>query len=131
MMNDLSEFDPWVSLQSAYRTEEKTKGEALRFQSALIDGARFVACLTYFFTIDGVYVRPILSFLLRKSALFIPWEEVEIKKTDYWTTYPYEIHLSRIPKVDFRVRGHLGKRFLQCQSNSNKRKPGAQTMTGR
>ena len=82
-----------------------------------------MACLTYGFTIDGVYVRPInfLPFLLRKSALFIPWEEIEIKKTDYWTTYPYEIHMKRIPQVDFRVRGPLGKRFLQCQPNSDKR----------
>lgn len=122
-MSNLSEFDPWLPLQSAYRTEEKNKGNALRFQSALIDGARFVACLTYGFTIDGVYVRPInfLPFLLRKSALFIPWEEIEIKKTDYWTTYPYEIHMKRIPQVDFRVRGPLGKRFLQCQPNSDKR----------
>ena len=120
-MDDLFECDPWLPLQSAYRNEEKTKGEALRFQSALIDGARFVACLTYIFTIDGVYVRPILSFLLRKSALFIPWEEIEIKKTNYWTTYPYEIHLKRIPHVEFRVRGPLGKRFLQCKLNSDKR----------
>ncbi len=84
-MSELSEFDPWLPLQSAYRTEEKSKGKTLRFQSALIDGARFVACLTYVFARDGVYVKPInfLPFLSRKPALFIPWEEMEIKKTDY------------------------------------------------
>ena len=122
-MSELSEFDPWFPLQSAYRTEEKSKGKTLRFQSALIDGARFVACLTYVFARDGVYVKPIkfLPFLSRKPALFIPWKEIEIKKTDYWTTYPYEIHLKQIQQVDFRVRGPLGKKFLQCQPNYDKR----------
>jgi hypothetical protein len=122
MMRELSEYDPWLPLQSAYGTKEINKAKVIRFQSALINGTRFVACLTYAFTIGGVYVRPInfLPFLLRKSALFIPWEEIEIKKTDYWTTYPYEIHMKRIPQVDFRVRGSLGIRFLQCRPNSDK-----------
>lgn len=122
-MSELSGFDPWVPLQSAYSTELKYNGKTLRFQSALIDGARFVAYLTYVFAIDGMYVRPInfLPFLLRKPALFIPWEKIEIKKTDYWTTYPYEIHMKRIPQVDFRVRGNLGKSLLQCQLNFQNR----------
>jgi len=121
-MSVLSEFDPWLPLQTAYGAEMKGRGKALRFQSALIDGARFVACLTYVFAIDGVYVKPInfLPFLPRKLALFIPWEEIEIKKTDYWTTYPYEIHMRRIPQVDFRVRGQIGNRLMQCQTKLEK-----------
>lgn len=122
-MSELSEFDPWFPLQSAYRTEERCKGKIFRFQSALINGARFGACLTFVFARDGVYVKPIifLPFLSWKPAIFMPWKEMEIKKTDYWTTYPNEINMKQIQQLDFRVRGHLGKRFLQCQRNSDKR----------
>lgn len=122
-MSIFSEIDPWMPLQSAYRTESKNEGKSLRFQSALIDGARFVACLTYVFTEEGMCVTPmrLLPFGLRRHALLVPWTEIEIKKTDYWTTYPYEIHMKRTPQVDFRVRGHLGKTMLQCKFNSEKR----------
>ncbi|MCM0084100.1 hypothetical protein L4X63_21185 [Geomonas sp. Red32] len=122
-MNILTEFDPWVPLQSAYGTELKSPGKPLRFQSALIDGARFVACLTYVFTEEGMYVKPmrLLPVGLRRHALFVSWNEIEIKKTDYWTTYPYEIHMKRTLHVDFRVRGRIGKIMLQCQLNSEKR----------
>ncbi len=116
-MGIFSEFDPWVPLQSAYGAELKDKGKSLRFQSALIDGARFVACLTYVFTEEGIYVKTMrfLPFGLRRHALFVPWNEIEIKKTDYWTTYPYEVHMKRTPQVDFRVRGCLGKTMLKCK----------------
>lgn len=121
-MSILSEFDPWSPLQSAYGTELKSKGNSLRFQSALIDGARFVACLTYVFSEEGMYVKPMrfLPFGLRRNDLFVPWNEMEIKKTDYWTTYPYEVHMKRTQQVDFRVRGHLGKSMIKRQANSER-----------
>lgn len=121
-MSILSELDPWVPLQSAYGTELKSKGLSLRFQSALIDGARFVACLSYVFTEEGMYVKPMrfLPFSLLRHALFVPWNEIEIKKTDYWTTYPYELHMKRTAQVDFRVRGRFGKIMLRYKLNSEK-----------
>ena len=122
-MSIFSEFDPWVPLQSAYGAELKGKGKLLRFQSALIDGARFVGCLTYVFTEEGICVKPMrfLPFGLRRQALFVPWNEIEIKKTDFWTTYPYEVHMKRTPRVDFRIRGRLGKTMLKYKLNSEKR----------
>ncbi|GFO56507.1 hypothetical protein GMSM_35140 [Geomonas sp. Red276] len=119
-MSTLSDLDPWSPLQSAYRTELKIQGKKLRFQSALIDGARFVACLTFAFTETGMYVKVMrfLPFGFRRHALFVPWNEVEVKKTDYWTAYPYEVHMTRALQVDFRVRGHLGKRITECQHDS-------------
>jgi hypothetical protein len=117
---DLNQFNPWLPLQSAYGAAQIGKGKKLRFQSALIDGARFVACLTYVFAAEGLYVRrlPLLPFFSRQQGLLIPWEDIEIIKADFWTTYPYEIHMQRLPQVDFRVRRRIGDKLLRCQTDN-------------
>jgi hypothetical protein len=112
MFAGLNQFNPWLPLQAAYGDARIGKGKKLRFQSALIDGARFVACLTYVFAADGVYVRR-LSLFSRQQGLFIPWEDIEIIKADFWSTYPYEIHMQRLPQVDFRVRRRIGEKLLR------------------
>lgn len=120
MFADINQFSPWLPLQSVYETAQTGKGKNIRFQSALIDGARFVACLTYVFAADGVYVRrlSLLSFFSRQKGLFFPWADIEIIKTDFWTTYPYRIHIRRLPQVDFRVRKRIGEKLLLCQSDN-------------
>jgi len=94
------------------------------FRVALIDGGPYRACLAYVFTTDGIYVRimSFLPFISRQNALFIPWEKIEIIKTDYWTTYPYEIHVQQVPQVDFRVRRQIGKALIRCKSEQTSEK---------
>jgi hypothetical protein len=112
-------INPWSALQSVYGRSAFSKCKHLRFQSALIDGARFIACLTFAFETEGIYIKQMwpFSFISRSLPLLIPWAEIKIKKTDYWTTFPYEIHLKLAPEADFRVRRSLGKQLLEvCES---------------
>jgi len=122
--NDFNDPTPWHILKSIYGVEKVGKGKTIRFQSALIDGGPYRACLAYVFTTDGIYVRimSFLPFISRQNALFIPWEKIEIIKTDYWTTYPYEIHVQQVPQVDFRVRRQIGKALIRCKSEQTSEK---------
>jgi hypothetical protein len=124
MISDFDQSNPWLILKSIYGVDKTGKGQTLRFQSALIDGARYSACLAYVFATDGIYVRKMsfLPFVSRQNALFIPWDNIEIIKTDYWTTYPFEIHIHQVPKVDFRVRRQIGNALIRCKSEQTSEK---------
>jgi hypothetical protein len=114
MSRALNHFDPWLNLQSIYGVAATGNGKKLRLKSALINGVRFVACLTYVLTKNGIFIRqsPALPFRSKELALFIPWDEIEITKTDYWTKFPYEIHMRSIPQIDFRVRHQIGDEMI-------------------
>jgi len=63
-----------------------------------------------------------LPFISRQNTLFIPWGKIEIIKADYWTTYPYEIHVQQVPQVDFRVRRQIGKALIRFKSEQTSEK---------
>ena len=115
----LSVFDPWKLLVQQYAYPHAVPCKMKRWQSALVDGSRYRACLHVGWDDNGIYFAIEKIFRWGHPTIHIPWNELVIKRTDYWTWFPYEIHPSRLPTIDFRIRPSLARKLITARERAN------------
>lgn len=116
----LSLVDQWDAFVRAYLSPRDVPRKMLRWQSALVDGMRYRSCLLVGWDCDGMYMVPEKIFRWRKPPVFVTWAEFTLLKVDYWTWYPYRLHLRRLPNFDLRIRPSLARKLTEGKERVHK-----------
>jgi hypothetical protein len=103
-----SRMTGWASLAQRYRYNERFFGERLRFRSATMRfGSQYTNCLTMGVNPQGFFLSLSIPFLLGHPPLFIPWNEITIRRTRLLWAKCAELHLGRELAIPLRISERL------------------------
>ena len=107
-----SHITGWASLAERYRCDERFSGDRLRFRSAAMRyWGHFSNCLTAGANRQGLFLSLSLPFLLGYPPLFIPWNEITVRRTRLLWAKRVELRLGREPAIPFRISERLATRL--------------------
>jgi hypothetical protein len=102
----------WASLAQRYRCDERFSGERLRFRSAAMRyWNHYANCLTVGVSPRGFFLSMSVPFLPGHPPLFIPWNDITVRRTRFLWAKCVELHLGREPAVPFRISQRLAARL--------------------
>ena len=94
----------WASLAQRYRCHERFSGARLRSRSAVMRyWGRYSNCLTLGVNPRGFCLSMSIPFLPGHPPLFIPWNEITVRRTSFLLTKYVELRLGREPAIPFRI----------------------------
>jgi hypothetical protein len=102
----------WKKLSNRFRLQQTYSGPTWKWQSALM--RRFAAynnCLIVGADQMGLFLSIMVFFRPGHPALFIPWNEVTVTRTDGILTDLVEITLGHSEQVPFKIRGSLASKL--------------------
>ena len=86
----------WASLAQRYRCDERFSGDRLRFRSAAMRyWSHYGNCLTMGVNPEGFFLSVSIPFLLGHPPLFIPWNEITVRRTRVLWAKCVQFHLGR------------------------------------
>lgn len=92
----------WHALASQYRFDGEFDGPVWRWQSAQMGLAGYSGVLVFGANKVGLFVRPIWMFSFTQPPLFIPWEDISIRRSRFLFT-AYTMEFRRVPRVKMRI----------------------------
>ena len=102
----------WASLAQRYRCDERFSGDRLRFRSAAMRyWSHYGNCLTMGVNPEGFFLSVSIPFLLGHPPLFIPWNEITVRRTRVLWAKCVEFHLGREPAIPLRISERLATKL--------------------
>jgi hypothetical protein len=102
----------WASLAQRYRYDDRFSGERVRFRSAAMRYAsHYRNCLTMGVNPQGFFLSLSIPFLPGHPPLFIPWNEITVRRTRLLWAKCAELRLGREPAIPFRISERLAKKL--------------------
>ena len=119
-----SRISGWASLAQRYRYDEQFSGGRLRFRSAAMRyWGHYSNCLTMGANPQGFFISISIPFLVGHPPLFIPWNDITVRRIRFlWTTW-VELHLSRQPAIPLRVSERLARKLAALAGNAWPKEP--------
>jgi hypothetical protein len=107
-----SHLSGWASLGQRYRCDEGFSGERLRFRSAAVRyGGHYRNCLTIGANPQGLFLSLAFPFFAGHPPLFIPWNDISVRRTRLLWAKRVELHLGREPAIPFRISERLATKL--------------------
>ena len=111
-------FSGWLKLASAYRSKRlERNGQRFSWQSiGLHWWASYNNCVQFALDVDGchIWLAPLFDF--GHPALFVPWEEINIKEeTGFFGKYDVLL-LSAFPDTPIRIRPRLAASLREARA---------------
>jgi hypothetical protein len=102
----------WASLAERFRSGEGFSGDRLRFRSAAMRyWGHFGTCLTIGANPQGFFLAMSIPLFPGFPPLFIPWNEICLRRTRFlWTNY-VELRLGQEPAIPFRISERLASKL--------------------
>jgi len=107
-----SRISGWASLAQRYRCDAGFSGDRLRFRSAAMRyWSHYGNCLTMGANPQGFFLSMSIPIFPGFPPLFIPWNEISLRRTRFlWTKY-VELRLGREPTIPLRISERLALRL--------------------
>lgn len=108
----------WRELARHYFSNRPFLGRIWNWQSAMLRwGCSFSFCLTIGSDSSGIYAAVFPVFSFSHPPLFIPWDDVRIRRVksrwarsgEFW-----ELKFDRVPAIPFRISRKLGEGILKA-----------------
>jgi hypothetical protein len=107
-----SRITGWASLAQRYRYDERFSGEHLRFRSAMMRyGGHYGNCLTMGVNPQGLFLSLSFPFFAGHRPLFIPWNDITVRRTHLLWAKCMELHLGREPTIPLRLSERVATRL--------------------
>jgi len=107
-----SRMTGWALLAQRYRWDERFFGEHLRFRSAAMRyGSHYGNCLTIGVNAQGLFLSLSIPFFPGHPPLFIPWNEITVRRTRVLWANCLELRLGRDPAIPFRIGERLAAKL--------------------
>lgn len=111
----LSRLGGWHELAKSYRAHDSRSGERFRFQSASLRwGTNYNGCLTLDVNMYGMYLSVFFPFRIAHPTLFIPWEDVIVKRLRGKWFPTVELSFVRDPTIPFMISRKLAAKLSQA-----------------
>ena len=112
MLFVISHISGWASLAQRYRCEEGFSGDRLRFRSAdMRYWGHYGKCLTMGANPQGFFLAMSIPLFPGFPPLFIPWNEICLRRGRFlWTKY-VELRLGREPAIPLRISEGLASKL--------------------
>jgi hypothetical protein len=116
----------WALLAQRFRCDERFSGEHLRFRSAAMRcWGNYGNCLTMGVNPHGFLLSPSFPFFPGHPSLFIPWNEITVRRTRVLWAKCVELHLGREPAVPLRISESVANRLAALAGEAWPLKGGA------
>jgi hypothetical protein len=119
-----SHITGWASLAQRYRCDERFAGKRLRFRSAAMRyWSHYSNCLTMGVNPQGLFLSVSIPFLSGHLPLFIPWNEITVRRTRVLWAKCVEIRLGPEPAIPLRICEQLAKRLAALAGEAWPKEP--------
>jgi hypothetical protein len=105
----LAYISGWMKLATFYRSsQEVNEGQAFNFQSAWMRSIGFYNhCVTMTATANGIFISVWFLFRIGHSPLFVPWEDITVKRAKWLLGEMVELRFNKAPSIAFRISSNL------------------------
>ena len=119
-----SHITGWASLAQRYRCDQRFSGERLRFRSAAMRyWGHYGSCLTVGVNPQGLFLAVTTPFLPWHPPLFIPWNEVTVRRTHVLWAKCVELRLGPEPAIPLRICERLAKELAALAGEAWPKEP--------
>jgi hypothetical protein len=119
-----SHITGWASLAQRYRCDARFSGKRLRFRSA---GTRYwghyTNCLTLGVSPQGLFLSLSIPFFPGHPPLFVPWNEITVRRTRVLWAKCVEICLGPEPAIPLRICEQLATRLATLAGEAWPKEP--------
>ena len=104
----------WHSLSRQYPSETPFVGTHFRFHSAMIGWINYSGVILFGANGDGLQMDLFSFFSYGHPTIFIPWDDVTVKRTPGTFSDYFDLHFARVPHTGVRISARLGEHIAEA-----------------
>jgi len=109
----------WFELGRIYRGTRRFAGSSWRFQDAQFRLlTRYNHIVTVGSNAEGLYLAVFLPFRIGHPPLFIPWQDVSVRRERFLWFRVYKFEFRQAPSVRLQLKEKLGKEIQTAAGSS-------------
>lgn len=108
----LATFGGWKSLAAVYPASEEPAGERFPWRSMRLGWVNYNNCVNLVAARTGLHLAAVLFLRLGHRDLFLPWSDLEVKRTRGFILENVELRARKAPQVRIRIPRRLADQLL-------------------